>query len=60
MCVSEDEYRIFVRLAGVRNCHAEKKRWVDGCLGVGDGNRTRNVRSHSPVLCQLSYSHQID
>ncbi len=27
-------------------------------LGVGDGNRTRNVRSHSPVLCQLSYSHR--
>ena len=25
--------------------------------GVGDGNRTHNVRSHSPVLCQLSYSH---
>ena len=28
-------------------------------IGVGDGNRTRNVRSHSPVLCQLSYSHRI-
>jgi hypothetical protein len=27
--------------------------------GVGDGNRTRNVRSHSPVLCQLSYSHRV-
>ncbi len=26
--------------------------------GVGDGNRTHNVRSHSPVLCQLSYSHR--
>jgi hypothetical protein len=26
---------------------------------VGDGNRTRNVRSHSPVLCQLSYSHRV-
>jgi hypothetical protein len=26
--------------------------------GVGDGNRTRNRRSHSPVLCQLSYSHR--
>jgi hypothetical protein len=24
---------------------------------VGNGNRTRNRRSHSPVLCQLSYSH---
>src|SRR5579864_3516591 len=27
-------------------------------LGVGNGNRTRNRRSHSPVLCQLSYSHR--
>ena len=27
--------------------------------GVGDGNRTRNNRSHSPVLCQLSYSHRM-
>jgi len=27
--------------------------------GVGDGNRTRNVRSHSPVLCRLSYSHHL-
>src|SRR5579864_5961371 len=26
-------------------------------IGVGNGNRTRNRRSHSPVLCQLSYSH---
>lgn len=25
--------------------------------GVGNGNRTRNRWSHSPVLCQLSYSH---
>src|SRR5690606_1570749 len=25
--------------------------------GVRDGARTRNPRSHSPVLCQLSYSH---
>jgi hypothetical protein len=25
---------------------------------VGNGNRTRNRRSHSPVLCQLSYSHR--
>ena len=24
-----------------------------GSFGVGDGNRTRNVRSHSPVLCQV-------
>jgi hypothetical protein len=28
-------------------------------VGVGDGNRTHNVRSHSPVLCQLSYPHHI-
>ena len=28
-------------------------------VGVGDGNRTHNVRSHSPVLCRLSYSHRI-
>ena len=27
-------------------------------IGVGDGNRTRNRRSHSPMLCQLSYSHR--
>ena len=27
-------------------------------IGVGNGNRTRNRRSHSPVLCQLSYSHR--
>ncbi len=26
---------------------------------MGNGNRTRNRRSHSPVLCQLSYSHRI-
>jgi hypothetical protein len=26
--------------------------------GVGNGNRTRNRRSHSPVLYQLSYSHR--
>jgi hypothetical protein len=29
-----------------------------GESGVGNGNRTRNRRSHSPVLCQLSYSHR--
>jgi hypothetical protein len=29
-------------------------------VGVGDGNRTHNVRSHSPVLCQLSYTHRIE
>ena len=27
-------------------------------VGVGNGNRTRNRWSHSPVLCQLSYSHR--
>jgi hypothetical protein len=26
--------------------------------GVGNGNRTRNRRSHSPVLYRLSYSHR--
>ena len=31
---------------------------VIGRVGVGNGNRTRNRRSHSPVLCQLSYSHR--
>ena len=35
---------------------------VPACLshknGVGNGNRTRNRWSHSPVLCQLSYSHR--
>jgi hypothetical protein len=30
-----------------------------GESGVGNGNRTRNRRSHSPVLCQLSYSHRL-
>ena len=25
--------------------------------GVGDGDRTHNHWSHSPVLCQLSYAH---
>ena len=33
--------------------------WGRTIDGVGDGNRTHNVRSHSPVLCQLSYSHRI-
>ena len=31
---------------------------MNGKNGVGNGNRTRNRRSHSPVLCQLSYSHR--
>ena len=26
-------------------------------IGVGDGDRTRDIRSHSPTLYQLSYSH---
>ena len=26
-------------------------------FGVADGNRTRDTRSHNPVLYQLSYSH---
>ena len=25
--------------------------------GVSDGNRTRDIRSHNPVLYQLSYTH---
>src|ERR1700685_1281929 len=36
---------------------ALKLRWRARNSGVGNGNRTRNRRSHSPVLCQLSYSH---
>jgi hypothetical protein len=32
--------------------------WRVRKIGVGDGNRTRNIRSHSPVLCRLSYSHR--
>src|SRR5438105_10054889 len=42
-----------LRLATARE---SVSRWI---VGVGDGNRTHNVRSHSPVLCQLSYSHRI-
>jgi hypothetical protein len=26
---------------------------------VDDGARTRDNRSHSPVLCQLSYTHHL-
>ena len=26
-------------------------------IGVGDGDRTRDIRSHSPTLYRLSYSH---
>ncbi len=29
-------------------------------IGVNDGTRTRDNRSHSPVLCQLSYIHRGD
>ncbi len=29
-----------------------------GEIGVSDGGRTRNPRSHSPMLYQLSYAHQ--
>jgi hypothetical protein len=41
----------------------EQLEWKKGgvaerSVGVGDGNRTRNIRSHSPVLCRLSYSHR--
>ena len=28
-------------------------------FGVNDGTRTRDNRSHSPVLCQLSYIHRV-
>ena len=32
--------------------------WVKGGRnGVSDGNRTRDIRSHNPVLYQLSYTH---
>ena len=27
--------------------------------GVGEGARTLDTRNHNPVLCQLSYTHQI-
>src|SRR5690242_1055230 len=37
--------------------HSYAGRKVLRKFGVGNGNRTRNRRSHSPVLCQLSYSH---
>jgi hypothetical protein len=26
---------------------------------VTDGDRTRDLRSHNPMLCQLSYGHQV-
>src|SRR6266481_2320958 len=29
-------------------------------IGVGDGDRTRDIRCHRPTLYQLSYSHHID
>ncbi len=40
-----------------RNSAAASRHLQIPKLGVGNGNRTRNRRSHSPVLCQLSYSH---
>ena len=27
--------------------------------GVGNGARTHDTRNHTPVLCQLSYTHRI-
>ena len=27
--------------------------------GVGNGARTHDTRNHNPVLCQLSYTHQV-
>jgi hypothetical protein len=29
-----------------------------GISGVGDGDRTRDIRCHRPTLYQLSYAHQ--
>ena len=26
-------------------------------IGVSDGARTRDIRDHNPMLCQLSYTH---
>ena len=53
-----------VRRAGVRK-HAEHRERLDGPVleasgpfGVTDGDRTRDNRSHNPVLYQLSYSHR--
>src|ERR1700679_2771170 len=43
------------RISGTRPCGVNS---FSEKLGVGNGNRTRNRRSHSPVLCQLSYSHR--
>ncbi len=34
-------------------CHGTKKN------GVGEGARTLDLRSHSPSLCQLSYTHRL-
>ena len=50
--------------ASSKNCRAGSQSVTDKSVaklfksGVGNGNRTRNRRSHSPVLCQLSYSHR--
>ena len=49
-----------VSLLSVRECCAWGKRdamkivWK---FGVGDGDRTRDIRCHRPTLYQLSYSH---
>ena len=42
-----------------RGCEPAACRNSGKISGVGNGNRTRNRRSHSPVLCQLSYSHRL-
>src|SRR5580704_518972 len=50
--------------ASSKNCRAGSQSVTDKSVaklfksGVGNGNRTRNRRSHSPVLYQLSYSHR--
>ena len=41
-----------------KNQESNEENAAEGKSGVGNGNRTRNRRSHSPVLCQLSYSHR--
>jgi hypothetical protein len=32
--------------------------YLAGSERVTDGTRTRDLRSHNPMLCQLSYGHQ--
>ena len=42
----------------LRALASRSDREVEGMkFGVADGNRTRDTRSHNPVLYQLSYSH---